>query len=285
VEAPFSNLIAAVAREAPRRHACWDARLFDELAEGPVQTLGEGLQGQPQAEAVLAAYLRLVEEAIGAGYLKRYDRVPAERWPNFLAFCVARLIPISLARVPGNEQIPLLARVWNLGEGLLREPAWVDRYVMACAASLTDLDHIEDFLIRTLEPALTAGKPAHWSGPFALVVLDARLVDDDFLPGDMHLAAPTVLCVHDRRRADVHLGVFLQHDRQSRFLGLSTCLGDYRTPAELRPVRVEGQRMHIGTREAELPLLGTCCGHIVARPGFAVASAVDSQRLWIVESP
>jgi len=281
----LENLIVAVAREGKRRHARWDGALFDEVACGPALALWKSLKDQPQPESVLSAYFQLVQEALGTGFLKRADGAALRQWPNFLTLCLVHLVPASLAAVPNSERIPLLAKVWNLCEGLLREPAWVDQYVTALAAQLSDLADIEGFLVRTLEPALAPTKPARWEGPFVLAVLNARPLDDDFLPGEMHLAAPVVLCVHDRRRAGVHLGLFLQHGRRSRFLGLTPCLGQHGPAEGLPAVQVTEQRLQVGSRAVDLPFLNCCREHALAGPGFAVFSAVDSQRLWVVETP
>ncbi len=285
------ELIAAVARDGPRQHARWDAGLFEELARGAALAVWQAVQGRARAEPIFRAYLRLVQEALGAGYLRREvaetgSSRPPLAWqpPNFLSLCLVRLIPRSLPRVPEGEQLAWLVKVWNLGEGLLREPAWVDRFVTACAANLDEVTDIEGFLMRTLEPALAPGGPARWEGPFAVTVLDARPIDDEFLPGDMHLAAPAVLCVHDRCRAGVHLGLFLQHERRSRFLGTSPCLGEYPAPETPPTVRRGEHRMKIGSHTVELPFLRRGRQHVIAGPGFVVTSAVDSQRLWVVES-
>jgi hypothetical protein len=41
----------------------------------------------------------------------------------------------------------------------------------------------------------------------------------------------------------------------------------------------------VGAHTVGLPFLSGCRQQVLARPGFAVISAVDSQRLWVVESP
>lgn len=279
------RLIAAVAQDGPRRHARWDAAHFQEVADRSGKEVWQAVQTEPQAESVFTAYLRLVEEALGAGYLRRSATDGAgTSWPNFLSYCLVHLVPVALPRVPERERLPLLAKVWNIGEGLLREPAWVDRYVTACAGSLSELTQLEDFLVRTLEPALAPAKPARWQGPFGLMLLDARQIDDEFLPGEMHLAAPAVVCVHDRRRPQVQLAAFLQHDGRSRFLGVQPCLGHYPEPEVLPAMKFTQHRLQVGTHAVDLPLLGRCLGHVLAGPGFAVVSEVDSQRLWVVET-
>jgi hypothetical protein len=154
--------------------------------------------------------------------------------------------------------------------------------VQSNASGLQSLAGIEEFLTATLEPAFGAAQPAQWKGPFLLTMLNARSLVDDFLPGEMHLAAPAVLCVHDRRHEKVNLGVFLRPRQESRFIGLTPCLGSYEEDAP--KVEVKEGKVQIGKLQVDLPKLRVCHRHVVARAGFAVVSAVDSQRLWIVES-
>jgi hypothetical protein len=278
----FERVVDRVGCEAPRRHARWDANLFGALCAGPGRRLWQGLAGQPTAEPVLAAYLELVREAVATGYLRA--AAGGTDASCFLALCLLRLLPESLGTVAAAERLPLLVKVWNLGEGLLRQPAWVDRYVVARAAELPVLADVEEFLLRVLEPALAPAAPSAWAGPFAVAVLDARPLCDEFLPGPMHLAAPAVLCVHDRRQPGVQLGVFLRPGRQSRFMGLTPCLGAYPEEDGLPRYAVEEKRLRVGGQAVELPLLRRPQAGLLARAGFAVVSGVDSQRLWVVES-
>lgn len=282
MQAIFEQTVAAIAHEGPRKYARWDADHFQQLAAGPAQALWCSIKESSQAEAILAAYLRLLEEGIGGGYLKRTNGAAAP-WPNFLTFCLVKLVPGGLAQAPAKQRLPLLAKIWNLGEGLLREPAWVDRYVTASAANLQAVEKVENFLVQTLEPALAPARPAQWRGPFALCILDGRAADDDFLPGRMHLAAPAVLCIHDRRRPEVHLAVFLQAQQRSRFLGLTPCLGDF--ASQEPPVHLAAHELAVGGQKVGLPFLRCVHTHVAASTGFVAVSAVDSQRLWIVESP
>src|SRR5262245_47792100 len=112
-------------REGPRRFSHWDAAAFDAVLAGPALVLCDQMRGQADAEAVLDAYLRLAQEAAGIGLLR-----PAATGPirgSFLERCLVELIPALLPRVPAGERLSALARAWNLGEGLRRQPSWLDR--------------------------------------------------------------------------------------------------------------------------------------------------------------
>ncbi len=276
--------------EGARRFARWDDALYRDLCEGPARRLWKRLAQRPGGAAVLDAYLAFAVEAIGLGYIDRagFDALTGEDGgaaPNLIALFWIKKIPRKLARLDPEAQIALLARTWNLGEGLLGEAPWLNRYVTAALHGIDPLADLEAELTRVLEPALAVRAPSAFGGPFAVTTLDASDLDDRFLPGEMHLAAPAVLCVHDRRRPGVSAGVFLRPGGESGFLSLARCLGRSGGEQGVPEVELLANRVRIGDKSVALPLLGR--GHlaIAARAGFCVASAVDSQRLWVVESP
>jgi hypothetical protein len=285
-DAEFERLIGREAREGRRLHAAWDAGRFDRLMRGPAAALRDRLEGEPHAETAVAAYATLLREAVGAGYLGALGDDPgAGPWPNFLAFGLLKLVPLALAEEPAAGRVGLLAALWNIGEGLLAGPPWVDRYVLSCAAGLRRLGALASFVAEALGPALAEAEPAAWGGPFAVATRDARAVLDGFLPGEMVLAAPRVLCVRDRRDPGQHLGLLLGHGGQSRWLGPTPPLEPYAEDAPGPDVAVAGGRARVGRHRVDLPLLGEAYRVVTAGAGFVVVSAVDSQRLWIVETP
>jgi hypothetical protein len=275
-------LIAELCRDGPRRFARWDRALFETVVGRTTPILCETLAGQSDLDVVLEGYLRLLQEAVGAGFL--HTATPGASWTNFLERCLVERLPLLLPTVPAGRRLPLLARVWNLGEGLRREPRWLDRYVTACAHRLTDLTDLDGFLVRTMTPVLSPAPPVTWRGPFAVTVLDLRSLHDDFLPGEIVLAAPAVLRVADRRQT-LEAGVLLQHGRQSELLGLTEGLVEYAETAPGPPVEFHDGIATLGGQSVELPFLRVCHRHMVVSAGFVAACAVDSQRLWIVESP
>jgi len=279
----LETTLAELRRDGPRRFARWDPALFEAVVTGPARDLGAKLQGQPDAMAVLAGYLQLAQQAVGMGALRQ----PAAGgpWTSFLERCLVGLVPVLLPRIKAGRRLPLLVKVWNLGEGLLREPAWLDRYVTACTARVPDLKDLEGALVGILEPVLAPPPPAAWRGPFRVNVLDLRPLHEEFLPGEIALAAPTVLRVEDRRRKGLQAGVLLRSGGRSELLGLTDGLGNYAESADGPRVEFHDGRAKVAGRVVELSSLRRCHRHAVVRAGFVAACAVDSQRLWIVESP
>jgi hypothetical protein len=98
----------------------------------------------------------------------------------------------------------------------------------------------------------------------------------------MRLIAPVVAVVQDRRRPTL-LGVLLEEQGQSRLLGALTGIeGEYAEDAA-PAIELQTNSARIGARKATLPLLTAPYRSLAACAGFVVASAVDSQRLWILE--
>jgi hypothetical protein len=275
----FSAELAEVAR---RTSSQFDAARFQALVETRVRELWPLIRGVVSAVPVLRSYLRLLAEAVGMGCLIE-DARGQQR--DFLSDLLVNQVPARLPDVPPERRAACLAQLWNLGEGLLQEPAWLNRFAMAFAREASDLLALPAHLGRVLEPVLVPRPPSQWAGPCELVVLDPRPVADRFLPGEMHLAAPAVVCVHDRRRAGSQLGVLLEHGGKSRILGAAPCL-DSTVHEGARPAVVFSPgSLAIGPHQVALRWLREPLERLVTATGFVLASAVDSQRLWVVDTP
>jgi hypothetical protein len=290
MEAAFFETVERVGREGRLQYACWDEGAFRGLCAGPAWTLWQSIREQRGAGEAFAAYMALAREAIGLEYIDVASVTEAPRGegraalPNLVAMFWVRLLPRLMCQHAEGDRVALMARLWNLGEGLLREAPWLNRYVTEMASGLDSFAGVEPFLVRVLEPVLKPVPPAQWCGPFVVTVLDPRPLAERFLPGEMHLVAPAVMCVHDRRDERVHVGLLLEHGRKSRFLGVTACLGGGPL-ASVPTVLVDENWLLIGSREVTMPMLRRCHRHAVSSGGFVVASAVDSQRLWVAESP
>lgn len=284
----FESAVKRRGDEGARRFAKWDAALYRDLCDGPAKRLWQRLAAKPKGAAVLDAYLTLAVEAIGLGHIDRagFDGLARGREAaNLIALLWLGTIPDRALDGKPEVQIDRLVKAWNAGEGLLGASPWLNRYATASLHDLSSIDQLEAELVRVLEPALVAPAPSSFRGPFAVSTLDATQLDDRFLPGDMHLAAPAVLCVHDRKRAGVFAGVLLRPRGESSLLPLTPCLGAGPAEDGVPAIALQKGRVRIGDSRVALPLLERAHRAVVARAGFCVVSAVDSQRLWIVESP
>lgn len=276
------ELAQALREDGARRFARWNARHFDAVIDGPAKVLGDRTADEDGSAELVVAYLRLVQEAIGEGLLTQIDAEPSG-WSSFLERLLVEVVPNRLFEVQASRRIQVLADVWNLGEGLLREPAWVDRYVNACSQLLPRLDQLQLFLIRVLKPVLVPTTTSTWSGSANVSQLDMRKVHNEFLPGAIHVVAPRILQVEDRHRKDLTVAVLLQQGQKSELLGQLTGLPDYQQNGESPRIEFGDGRVRIGKAAVELPTLRRCHAHAVAHSGFVAVSAVDSQRLWIIE--
>jgi hypothetical protein len=275
--------VAAEMAELGRRASSrFDAARFHELVASRALPLWQELRGQAHGLVVLRSYLRLVAEAVGMGCLVP-DAGGAMR--DFLSELLANQVPARLARVAPERRAACLAVLWNLGEGLLQEPAWLNRFAIAFAGDAPDLLALPAHLTTVLDPVLAPRPPSRWAGPCTLTVLDPRPLADGFLPGEMHLAAPAVVCVHDRRRAGAQLGVLLDHGGRSRFLGATPCLGTTVHEGARPAVAFAPGTLTIGKHQVALGWLRAPLEKLVTATGFVLASAIDSQRLWVVDSP
>jgi hypothetical protein len=191
------------------RFVHWDGSLWLDIVNGPVGDLASGLDGAGagiEAAPVVESFLRLACEAVGRGYL---FPTSAGRESFFgLAFRV--LVPVLVPRLPPERRAAAMAALWNLSENLEAGPVWLARIFYRVAWGWRSLDDLE---AKVAEVERLASAPpdegqrlgdrerALWIG---LAEEDRR-----FLPGRLHFVAPTVLCVHDRSRAGVRVGVWL----------------------------------------------------------------------------
>lgn len=285
------SLIDEVQQQGMREHSQWNASTFRDVCAAHAQQLWNQIRSQEDAQNCFRGYLTLLKEMLGTGAMSRaqidhyylHHEKPACEL-NFLGWCMLDLIPRDLPKIRSNQRLKILADLWNLGEGILSEPAWVDRYVIANRRSLKNLEQTATFLTTLLDPVLQPAEQASWKGPFHVSQLSTRATQDEFLPGEMHLAAPTVLCAHDRRHPDVHLGIFLKRQGQSQLMGVTPCLGHYDESGDLPEIKVAPEVALIDQQTVNLPFLRVSHQHLIARAGFCVVSAQDSQNLWIVES-
>jgi len=204
------SLAGAVERleaAARGRFVRWDPALWREMVQGPAQDLAAGLDGAGagvEAAPLVESYLKLVCEAVGLGYL-----FPASAGrESFFNLAFRTLAPVLVPRLPAEERGRALAGMWNLAENLERAPVWLARIFYRAAWSWRSLASLEGMVAEVARLALD--EPSERLGESART-LWVNLGDEDrrFLPGPAHFVAPTVLCVHDRSRAAISLGVWI----------------------------------------------------------------------------
>ncbi len=268
---------------APRLYARWSPAAWRAACEGPALRLWESLSAAGDDGEGFDDFLLLLREAVGLQYLAATGAeelaAPSLAAQGLLAAALGDAVPRLLPALRPEERARALAAVWNVGERLRAQPAWIDRFLAVRLAELTDLGDLAPFLEKALAEGLDPGEPSRWKGPFAARSLDPSRAIRSFLPGPMHLAAPAVVCVHDRR-ATTHVGVLLRPGRNggSLLLGATPCLGvgdgaaGVPVPARAAPQVVAAA----GLSEEQ--------ARIATRGGFALLSSPLSQRLWAVEA-
>ena len=279
---PIDEIAAEMAAHGRRTSSRFDAARFQAIAGTQGRQLWQQIEGERRALAVVRSYLRLVAEAVGMGCLVE-DAGGRQR--DVLSELLAVQVPARLSQVPAGRRAACLAMLWNLGEGMLQEPAWLNRFAIAFAGDAESLLALPEHVATVLEPVLVPPPPSQWAGPCALAVLDLRRAQERFLPGEMHLAAPSVVCVHDRRQPDTQLGVLLGRGGRSRVLGATPCLGATVQEGARPAVTLGDGQLAVGKLTVALGWLREPLEKLVTATGFVVASASDSQRLWVVDTP
>ncbi|MBS0265915.1 MAG: hypothetical protein JSS02_28550 [Planctomycetes bacterium] len=279
----LERLVCQLQEDGPRRYAGWRDDVFMVIVCGPAKGMWARMaHAEPNdpaaAQRTMADYLRLVHEAVGLGYIRQADRAT-----TFLDECLRFFIPFHLPQVESSLRGSVLAKVWNLAEGLAREP-WLSEYVRIRLRSEIDLMRIEKQIEALLVPVLSPTRPAVWAGTYRILMLNLRDECEEFLPGEIYLAAPAVVCVRDRRHSTC-LGILLQRNGATELLGEIDALPAYSDDTAAPLVEFTENAATIAGRRVELPCLGRPHTWVAApTAGFVIASAVDSQRLWIVEA-
>lgn len=273
----FDRTVAELSQLGSTTYAQWDAEAFARLtqtARGLWDNLGA--DGEPQVEA-LKAYLRLGQEALARGLVISEAGEPE----GLLDRLWLRTIPAQAASVPVEQLPATLVDLWNLAQGLRGEGLWLDRAVGRCLDEATMLSVVEATIAAGLEQIFSPGAEPDWTS-LRLVTADLREVSSTFVPGRMHLLAPRVACIHDRRRDDECVGVRLDPDG-CELLGSIDC-GELHEDSGALPSldwSHEGA-VQIAGRLIRPPLLGQVHASLPVAAGFIVMSAIDSQWLWMV---
>jgi hypothetical protein len=285
----IASLISQLRAHGPQRYAQWHVDDFDHMVNDHARLLWNYLNA-PQSERrapnptaashVMLEYLNLTAEAVGLGYIQG---IQEEGTRTFVEHCFRYLIPYGITKVAEAKRVAVLASVWNLAEGIAHEAPWLDDFVRLRIGYSANLEQLEQTLVDVLKPVISPQEPSTWSKSKRVDVINLRDHDADFLPGELFLAAPAILCIRDRRRP-VHLGVLLQKKGESEILGDVGPLARYTPENNWPKLEFEPNLMQFGAAKATLPHLSHMHSWTASSSGFVIASAIDSQRLWIVET-
>lgn len=287
----LATVLRALEDAAPRLYSRWSAKAWRLACQGPASRLWQAMGDTPAGRAALEDYLFLLREAIGLQYVAATtpeDLEPGAAAHGFFAVMFCETLPRLLPVLDPAARGAALACVWNVGEKLLARPVWLDRYLAARLPELDDLAEFETFLARVVEEGLDDLPPASWEGARRASVVDPSRLDRAFLPGAMHAATPSVVCVHDRRREDRHVAVLVRRGRDAACLGVTPCLADGDggiSPAMLARVSAAyGPAPAPFVVAAEKETVGTLHTRLALDGGFLLLTHALSQRVWVVES-
>ncbi len=201
-----SDLVERLEREARGRFVKWDGKLWRSLLDGPATLLAQNFAATG-SEAVFMAWLTLLRDAVGLGYV-------AANGQGFMHLGLCELVPKLLPAMPPVRQAQALAELWNLGENLSARDAWLERIFVRQARGLQSLDDLSALVANV---AAKVGQPP--SRKLAGSETDLHMIalfeaDSRFLPGAISYLSPTVVAVFDRLRSTpdgdaLALGVWL----------------------------------------------------------------------------
>lgn len=277
------KLVAELSQRGVAEFANWNQHSFDSFVQGPAKSLVQYLSWSDKDDPDPQThdnYLRLVFQGVGAGWLADCR---VETPPTFLHFCLAQLVVYGIRQVKKPQRSQVLQNVWNLGEGLAREPQWLNQFAIARTDWSVDLESLAEHLATTLAPVLSPLPPAHWNGEATLQILDLREHSEAFVPGRMYLASPALLCIEDRLDSHETLGVLLQKGA-CEVIGsvgrLPTHVESFDQPAILTTT----DEIVLNDQTIAAPRLGVAEQTLCVASGFVAICVEDSQRLWLLEA-
>ncbi len=225
-------------------------------------------------------FVQLLYEGVGAGWLTSAEH---DSHSTFLAHCVS-LLTFQLSEIERQERARVLELVWNLGEGLAQEPQWLNQYAIARTDYTTEMNLLDQHLENILTPVLTPLPPATWQSGFGLSILNFHSHNERFLPGRVYLAAPAILCIEDRLNAADTQAVLLAKNGQSMILSSVGKLDEYRESFTPPVIKADADSITVNGQVIATPLLNTPVTPLCIASGFIAVTALDSQRLWLVEA-
>lgn len=281
----LEKLVSDLREVGPREFASWNAAAFEYYVKHALVRLSQHIKWRDKKVAdneTLANFVRLVYQGCGAGWLLPQGQDSLA--PTYLAHCLLQLIPYRLAEIDRKQRGEVLRNIWNLGEGLAQQPQWLNQYAIARSPWSTDIAALEQHLETILAPVLTPLAPATWQGGYSLKVLDVHRSYPEFVPGEMYLAAPAVLCVKNRINTENTIAVLLERAGSSDVLGTVPALPRYSELFARPQIAVSATEIRVNGQVAAQAMISAPAETLCISSGFIAVTAEDSQRLWLLEA-
>ena len=279
--------IASLRQAGEKQFAKWNAAAFDAFVEGAFTQFQSNYywqhENKPANLDVLKNLLQLIYQGVGEGLLLPMEH--DELAINFFSYLLSRAVPNQLPKVAVNQQSAVLEKLWNLGEGMAREPRWLNQLAIAQTPYWSiSLENLEEHIKGVLAPVVSPLPNATWDGRFSLKVHNLRDHSDTFVPGRVYLAAPAVLCLNSRIDPQETLAVLLKRGGHSQVLGEVGNLPAYEESFACPEVKVTANEVRVGKISTPTPLVAAPQPPFCTASGFIAITAEDSQRLWLVEA-
>ena len=281
----IQKLIAEMQSDGPQKFSQWNAETFDSFIEGPLKDVIQRMEWKDKKTPDWNStenFLRLIYEGVGLGILHHVEHdAPAS---NFLSFYISHYVPYQLTQLDRADRTEFLQLVWNIGEGMAKEPQWLNQFVIAKTDWSVEGHNLADHITKILEPVLSPPAPATWEGTPQLHQLELKRWLPGFLPGRMYLCSPNVLCIEDRINPPETLGVFLQKGKEPEILGSIGKLPEYVESFDQPSIRANPNSILVNQREVEAKWIQHPREPFCMQSGFVAVTADDSQKLWLVEA-
>jgi len=285
IDQSLLSIVHPARKSGKQSYARWNDQLFDLYFEEHITPLWDRLErrdpeSRPQS---IQHYIDLVVTGIGAGYLTTIDGPASSLMEAF----IRDRLPWWFIDSARDRHGKIAQSIWNLAEGARKQGLWIEQYLLACVDEFDNPMRLKDKAVELLDPVIKPRPAARWAGPFSVISLDLRSQVEDFLPGQLTLINPALICITDRRN-EMRIGVLLLPQGESRLVGQMSgdvTLVHVPIPCETSLQWGEGD-VQIGSVCIDLPLMGCSpMATLVVSSGYLIATADNSQRLWIIDSP
>jgi hypothetical protein len=285
IDQSLLSIVHPARKSGKQSYARWNDQLFDMYFEEHISPLWDRLERRDPASRPqsIQHYIDLVVTGIGAGYLTTIDGPASSLMEAF----IRDRLPWWFIDSARDRHGKIAQSIWNLADGARKQGLWIEQYLLACVDEFDNPMRLKDKAVELLDPVIKPRQAARWGGPFSVISLDLRSQADDFLPGQITQINPALICISDRRNG-MRIGVLLLPQGESRLVGQMPGVATTETVPISHDTSLQwgdGQ-VQIGNVCVDLPLMGCSpMNTLEVSSGYLIATAENSQRLWIIDSP